>query len=85
LQQIRDEAHRFAITFHRELRGKRMTQSELTAIPGVGRKTVQKMFDRFGSVNAVQEASLQQLQEALGAKTGQTVHTFFHGDGTSTE
>jgi excinuclease ABC subunit C len=77
LQQIRDEAHRFAITFHRTLRGKRMLQTELTNIPGVGPKTVQKIHDKFGSVRGVQQATLEQLQEELGPRTGEAVYEYF--------
>jgi excinuclease ABC subunit C len=77
LQQIRDEAHRFAITFHRSLRGRRTLQSELSEIPGVGPKTVAKLFEKFGSVRGVQAASLVELQEMLGPKTGLTVFEYF--------
>lgn len=77
LQQIRDEAHRFAITFHRTLRARRMLQTELTAVPGIGKKSALKIFEEFGSVRGVREATLERLQEVLGPKTGQAVHEFF--------
>lgn len=77
LQQIRDEAHRFAITFHRSLRQKRTLQTELTNIPGIGPKTVVKIFEKFGSVRGVQAASLEELQDFLGPKTGASVHEYF--------
>jgi excinuclease ABC subunit C len=77
LQQIRDEAHRFAITFHRTLRSRRTLQSELSNIPGVGPKTVVKIFEKFGSVRGVQAASLAELQEFLGPKTGLAVFEYF--------
>ncbi len=77
LQQIRDEAHRFAITFHRSLRQKRTLQTELTNIPGIGPKTVVRIFEKFGSVRGVQAASLEDLQEFLGPKTGLNVHEYF--------
>ncbi len=77
LQQIRDEAHRFAITFHRTLRQKRTLQTELTNVPGIGPKTVLKIFEKFGSVRGVQAASLEALQEVLGPKTGMNVHEYF--------
>jgi excinuclease ABC subunit C len=94
LQQIRDEAHRFAITFHRTLRQKRTLQTELTNIPGIGPKTVVKIFEKFGSVRGVRDASLDALQEILGPKTGQNVYEYFQsireeiereGDGGSEE
>ncbi len=81
LQQIRDEAHRFAITFHRSLRQKRTLQTELTNIPGVGPKTVQKIFEKFGSVRGVQAAGLEALQEVLGPKTGESVFEYFRAQG----
>lgn len=77
LQQIRDEAHRFAITYHRSLRARRTLQSELTNISGIGPKTVAKIFEKFGSVRGVQAASIDDLQEVLGPKTGRNVYDYF--------
>ena len=62
LQRIRDEAHRFANTFHRELRGKRMTASALDGIPGLGESRRKKLLVALGGVNAVKRASLDELQ-----------------------
>ena len=56
LQRIRDEAHRFANTFHRELRGKRMTTSALDGIPGLGETRKKRLLKELGGVNAVQAA-----------------------------
>lgn len=66
LQRIRDEAHRFAITYHRKLRAKRTLQTELTAIPGIGPATARKLLQAFGSVAAVREAS----EDSLAAEAG---------------
>ncbi len=66
LQRIRDEAHRFAITYHRALRAKRTLQTELTQIPGVGPATAKKLLHAFGSVTMVREASEADLVAALG-------------------
>jgi len=77
LQQIRDEAHRFAITFHRTLRARRTLQTELSAIPGIGKKSALKIFEDFGSVRGVSQATLEQLQDVLGPKTGQAVFDYF--------
>jgi excinuclease ABC subunit C len=77
LQHIRDEAHRFAIEFHRSLRNKRMLQTELTEIPGVGPKTVQKIYEKFGSVRGVRASTVEELQDVLGPRTGQAVWEFF--------
>jgi excinuclease ABC subunit C len=85
LQQIRDEAHRFAITFHRQLRDKRLIQTELTNIAGIGPKTAQKIFQRFGSVRGVRAARLEDLQEMLGSKTGQSVYEYFRASEESEE
>jgi len=62
LQRIRDEAHRFAITYHRELRGKRMTTSVLDGIPGLGPTRKKRLVRALGGVNAVKRASLEELQ-----------------------
>jgi excinuclease ABC subunit C len=61
IQQIRDESHRFAITFHRERRGKRHLASELSDIPGVGPRTLQKLLSHFGSLAKIRAASLEEL------------------------
>lgn len=77
LQQIRDEAHRFAITFHRSIRAKRTIGTELTEVPGVGPATAKKILERFGSVRSVRTAELDELKEALGPVTGQAVFEYF--------
>ncbi|HVK40521.1 MAG TPA: excinuclease ABC subunit UvrC [Candidatus Kapabacteria bacterium] len=77
LQHIRDEAHRFAIEFHRSLRSRRTLQTELSQIPGVGPKTVQKIFEKFGSVRGVQSTTVEALQAELGPRTGQAVWEYF--------
>lgn len=67
LQRVRDEAHRFAITYHRALRAKRTLQTELTGIPGVGPLTARKLLQAFGSVSALREAPEAELVEKAGA------------------
>ena len=66
LQRIRDEAHRFAITYHRALRAKRTLQTELTQIPGIGPATAKKLLQAFGSATRVREAEEKDLVEAVG-------------------
>ena len=66
LQQIRDEAHRFGITFHRNLRSKAQVQSVLKGIKGVGEKTEQRLLLRFGSVARIKAASLDEISELVG-------------------
>ncbi|HJR45413.1 MAG TPA: excinuclease ABC subunit UvrC [Actinomycetota bacterium] len=61
LQQIRDEAHRFALTYHRLKRGKRMTRSALDGIPGLGETRKKQLLKHFGSVKKVREASVEEL------------------------
>ena len=66
LQQIRDEAHRFALQYHRLRRGKRMTQSALDGIPGLGQVRRKKLLKHFGSVKKMREASLEDLAAVPG-------------------
>ena len=76
LQRIRNEAHRFAITFQRKQRQKKTLHSALHDIPGVGEKTTRKLLSRFGSVKRIKEASLEDLQKAVGNSLGQKVYTY---------
>ena len=66
LQRIRDEAHRFAITYHRALRAKRTLQTELTQIPGIGEATAKKLLQAFGSVARVREVEEAALAGVVG-------------------
>ncbi|WP_324645200.1 excinuclease ABC subunit UvrC [Pseudarthrobacter sp. LT1] len=66
LQRIRDEAHRFAITFHRQKRGKAMTVSALDAVPGLGASKRKALLAHFGSVKGVKAATVEELAEAKG-------------------
>ena len=77
IQQARDEAHRFAITFHREKRAKRTLQTELTNIEGVGDKTAEKLLKEFGSVSVIKELSLEELQKHAGKKVGEYIYIHF--------
>ncbi len=86
LQRIRDEAHRFANTFHRELRGRRMTASSLDGIPGLGEARKKKLVQALGGVNAVKRASLDTLKDLsfLPDAVAEAVYAKFHGiDGES--
>lgn len=78
LTRMQDEVHRFAIKFHREKRSKRQTASELDSLPGVGEKTKQLLMQRFGSVKRLKQASLEALQEAVGAVRGQKLYENLH-------
>ncbi len=66
LQRLRDEAHRFAVTFHRFLRGKQAVKSALDTIPGIGPKTKKLLKQKFGTIAKIRQASAEQLSELLG-------------------
>ena len=66
LQRIRDEAHRFAIEYHRRLRGRRVRESGLEAIPGIGSRRAGLLLRRFGSLQRLRKASREDLQEVPG-------------------
>jgi excinuclease ABC subunit C len=73
IQQIRDETHRFAVTFHRLRRGKRQTRSALVAIPGVGKKTAQKLLMEFGSAANIRRAGVERLSRVIPRKSAEKV------------
>jgi excinuclease ABC subunit C len=77
VQSIRDEAHRFAVTFHRSRRNARQLTSELDAIPGVGDKTVQKLLKEFGSSELVRGASEDQLAAVIGRAAARKVKAHY--------
>ena len=85
LQKVRDEAHRFAVSFHRKKRSKRTIKTELTQITGIGKKTAQQLLKKFGSVKSVQNAALKDLQEEIGEKTGQKVYQYFNKSSSEEE
>jgi excinuclease ABC subunit C len=77
LQQIRDEAHRFAITYHRVVRSKRILQTELDLIKGVGKKRAGELLEAFGSVQGVKFATEEQLAEIVGEAVGKKILEYF--------
>jgi excinuclease ABC subunit C len=80
IQQIRDETHRFAVTFHRQRRGKRQTETVLNEIPGVGPKTAQKLLQEFGSVANIKRAGVEKLSSIVSRKSAEKI---LEGLGTS--
>ena len=80
LQRVRDEAHRFANTYHRKLRGRRMTASVLDELPGVGPARRKKILDHFGTPEAFMEASLRELEAVpeLPGKVAREIHARIH-------
>jgi excinuclease ABC subunit C len=83
LARIRDEAHRFAITFHRKLRRERNLQSVLEEIPGIGEGRKRTLLRHFGSLKRVKEASVEELAaaEGFGPRQARLVFDFFHAPG----
>lgn len=83
LQQVRDEAHRFALTYHRQRRGKRMTRSVLDEVPGIGPSRRKTLLKHFGSVKKMREASVQELAAVpgIGAKVADDLYEALHSPG----
>ncbi|ELR97678.1 excinuclease ABC subunit UvrC [Gloeocapsa sp. PCC 73106] len=82
LRRLRDEAHRFAVTFHRQLRLKQNRRSRLDAIPGLGNYRQQQLLAHFHSLDYIREASVTQLAQVsgIGEQLAQTIYDYFHGD-----
>jgi len=80
LQQIRDEAHRFAITYHRDLRGKKTMESALDTISGIGEKRKQKLLNHFGSIGKIKSASVEELAAVpgLNPSVAQNIYNALH-------
>ncbi len=80
LRRLRDEAHRFAVSFHRQQRGERMKRSRLSDIPGLGPKRVRDLLAHFHSIDAIQLAPVEQLAAApgIGRSLAEQIHGFFH-------
>jgi excinuclease ABC subunit C len=78
LQRVRDEAHRFAISYHRDLRGKRMTRSPLEGVPGLGPARRSRLVRELGSLRAVRAASLEDLRALPWLPDGVAVAVHAH-------
>jgi len=78
IQHARNEAHRFAINFHRDQRSRNFTNTELTQIPGIGEKTAQKLLSHFGSVKKVKTASPTDLAEVVSINTVRKIQDYFN-------
>ncbi len=76
VQRVRDEAHRFAIGFHRQTRAKRTLTSELDEIPGIGPVKRRKLLSRFGSLRGVRGASIEELTSAVGRTTAERIRAW---------
>jgi len=79
IQQIRDETHRFAVSFHRQRRGAKQTKTALLDIPGIGPKTSLRLLQRFGSIANLRRASHEELARMLGKKSAEKVVKHLEG------
>lgn len=80
IQHLRDEAHRFGITFHRNQRSRKTFKTELTEVPGIGKVTAEKLLKKFKSVKKIKEASESDLSELLNSKQVSSLKSFFSVD-----
>ena len=80
LQQVRDESHRFAITYHRKLRSKDITASSLDDIPGIGKKRKTNLLKEFQTLDNIKNASIDELAkiEGMNQKTAENVYNYYH-------
>ncbi|CAN5490024.1 excinuclease ABC subunit UvrC [soil metagenome] len=85
MQKIRDESHRFAVTYHRKRRQMRDRDSELDAIPGVGPRTRQRLLEHFGSVRGIKQASPDALTAVVNAATATRIRKYFDGESAPAE
>ena len=77
IQMIRDETHRFAVTFHRQRRGAKQTKTALLEIPGIGPRTSQKLLQRYGSIANLQKASAEELNRMVTKKSAEKIVEYF--------
>jgi excinuclease ABC subunit C len=87
LQRVRDEAHRFAIRFHREKRSKRLQVSALDGVPGLGQARRTALIKHFGSVKKLKQASMDEISAVpgVGRRTAEAVRTALTGEGSTRE
>ncbi|MFM8362171.1 MAG: helix-hairpin-helix domain-containing protein, partial [Haliscomenobacter sp.] len=78
IQQARNEAHRFAISFHHDQRSRHFPQTELNDIPGIGEKIAGKLLTHFGSVKKIAAATLAEVAEVIGTAKATAVRNFFN-------
>ena len=80
LQQVRDESHRFAITYHRKLRSKNISESSLDDIPGIGKKRKVNLLKEFGSIDEIKKASVEDLVkiDGMNQKSAENVFNYYH-------
>jgi excinuclease ABC subunit C len=81
IRRIRDEVHRFGITFHRQARSKGTIKNELKGIPGIGERTATELLKEFRSVNNIKTLTERELTRAIGASKARVVYSHFHPEG----
>lgn len=81
IQRVRDESHRFAVTYHRKRREMRDRDSELLAIPGIGTRTRARLLEHFGSLRSIEQADVEALTAVVPRKTATAIHAHFHESG----
>ncbi len=77
IQYLRNEAHRFGITFHRQLRSGSMLKSEMGVIPGIGTKSIERLYGRFKSMEGIEKASMDELSAEIGRKRALVIRDYF--------
>lgn len=85
IQQLRNEAHRFGITFHKKKRSNDFIKSELRNIDGVGEKSEQKLLNKFKSVKRIKKLSIEELSKAINPKLATKIHHYFHSNDKNIE
>jgi len=85
MQKIRDESHRFAVTYHRKRRQMRDRDSELLSIPGVGPRTRQRLIEHFGSVRGIKHAPPDALTAVVNAATAEKIRNYFKAETTNSD
>jgi len=80
IQQLRNEAHRFGITFHRDKRSKTALNTELESIPGVGDKTIVELLTHFRSLKRIKEVALEDLAQVIGVARAAKIYNYYHQD-----
>lgn len=81
IQHLRNEAHRFGIGFHRQKRSGNMMQSIFAEVPGIGPKTIEKLFARFKSLDGIKDASLDELSQEIGRAKAKAIHDLMNSKG----
>ena len=77
LTRMQDEVHRFAISFHKKVRSKEMTHSQLDDVPGIGPKRKKQLLRKFGTLKRIEEASYEELKEVVGDKQARIIMDYF--------